>query len=149
MQSGASAVCIGLSVACCMEAFVWTCRLLLLRSRPPGRRASRRRAAASAAAGLFPLALHAATGSEARAAAASVLMSAAMHASSAPFERVLGVACSRAASRGDARSCIGLCLLAFLGGVRSRYRRTHALIVPLILWAAIGTRAAAEEGALR
>ena len=136
LQSGASAVCVGLSIACCVEFLAWICRALLLRAPAPRARASRQRAAVSTAAGLLPLALHVATGCEVRAAAVGVLVCAAVHAFSSPLERVAGVACSRAASRGDARSCVVLCLLACLGGVRSHSRRTHAVVVALVAWAA-------------
>ena len=131
VRRGGSAVCIALSVACSTEFAAWLARALLFRKRRTGRspRPSYQRAATSALAGLVPLAMYMATGCEARASATAVLLSAIMHVRGSPFERVAGVVCSRAASRGDARSCVTMCLLACLGDLRLRNSCAHALVV--------------------
>lgn len=140
VRGGASAVCMGLSIVCCMEAVVWVARALLLKKRGAGvmgvdaTHPSCRRVAACAAVGLLPLAVLTITACEARASATAVLLSAGVHFYSSPLERAVGVVCSRAASRGDARSCVVMCLLACLGDLRRRSGRAYALVATLVLW---------------
>lgn len=139
VRGGASAVCMGLSIVCCMEVVVWVAKALLLKKRGAGvvgvaaTRPSCRRVAACAAVGLLPLAVLTITECEARASAAATLLAAMIHAHSAPFERVVGVVCSRAASRGDARSCVVMFFLACLGDLRFRCRHLHALVVVVVI----------------